>query len=115
MEFIIENWCTIIAILAIVFVVAVVIYRFVKKPTSEQLKQVREWLLWAVTIAEKELGGGTGKLKLRYVYDSFVVKFPWIAKVMSFTLFSDLVDDALIEMRELLSKNNTIAEYVAEK
>ena len=115
MEFIIENWYTIIAILAIVFAVGYMIYRFIKKPTSEQLNQVREWLLWAVTNAEKELGGGTGKLKLRQVYDLFVVRFPWIAKVMPFTLFSELVDDALIEMRELLDSNDAIAEYVVLK
>jgi len=115
MEFIIENWYVIIAILAIVFVIGFLIYRYTKKPTSEQLDQVREWLLWAVTNAEKELGGGTGKLKLRHVYDLFIVRFPWIAKVMPFTLFSKLVDEALVEMRNLLNSNEAIAEYVIEK
>ena len=56
-------------------------------PTNEQLKKVKEWLLWAVAEAEKELGSGTGQLKLRYVYDMFIVKFPSLAKIISFETF----------------------------
>ena len=54
------------------------VYVFVKRPHTEQLKSVKEWMLFAVTKAEKELGSGTGKLKLRYVYDMFIAKFPWL-------------------------------------
>ena len=83
-----------------------------KVPGREQLDKVREWLLWAVTEAEKELGDGTGKLKLRQVYDLFVVRFPWMAKAVSFELFSDLVDDALDEMREMLRSNKAVKALV---
>ena len=76
------------------------------------LRSVREWLLWAVTEAEKELGGGTGKLKLRQVYDLFVTRFPWLAKIVSFELFSDMVDDALDEMREMLQNNKAVQQLV---
>lgn len=115
MEFIIENWYIIVATATVIAMLGFAIYLFVNKPTSEQLTQVREWLLWAVTEAERELGSGTGKLKLRQVYDLFVVRFPWIAKVMTFAVFSTLVDDALIEMRKLLDTNDAVAEYVVEK
>ena len=67
---------------------------------------------WAVTEAEKELGGGTGKLKLRQVYDLFVTRFPWLAKIVSFELFSDMVDDALDEMREMLANNQAVKALV---
>lgn len=112
MEFLIENWHMIIACLAVLAMVCVFIFRFFKLPTSEQLAKVREWLLWAVTEAEKDLGDGTGKLKLRQVYDLFVVRFPWIAKVVSFEVFSGLVDDALEEMREMLKNNPEVKNYV---
>ena len=69
-------------------------------------------MLWAVTEAEKSLGGGTGKLKLRQVYDLFVVRFPWLAKVIPFGLFSEIVDDALEEMREMLKTNTEVKNYV---
>lgn len=113
MEFLINNWFMILAFAAIVVVAAMAIYRFFNMPTKEQLDNLREWLLGAVTEAEKELGGGTGKLKLRQVYDAFVARFPWLAKVISFATFSDMVDDALEEMREMLDKNEAVQDYVA--
>ena len=113
MEYIIENWYLLFAFFALAATMALALYSFFKKPTPEQLDNLREWLLGAVTEAEKELGGGTGRLKLRQVYDLFVARFPWLAKVISFTTFSDMVDDALVEMRELLAKNEAVQAYVA--
>ena len=112
MEFILENWPIIVAVIAVVAVAAVAVARFVGLPTDAQLSKVREWLLWAVTEAEKDLGGGTGKLKLRQVYDLFVTRFPWHAKLVSFELFSDMVDDALEEMREMLDTNQAVKAFV---
>lgn len=113
MEFIMDYWYIILASIVVAVVGVVLAVRFFKQPSSEQIKLVKEWLLWAVLEAEKELGSGTGKLKLRYVYDLFVSKFPWLAKIISFDMFSALVDDALDEMRELLNRNDAVAEYVA--
>ena len=67
---------------------------------------------FAVTQAEKELGGGTGQIKLRYVYDMFVVKFPSLVKFISFETFSFMVDEALIKMRHLLQTNEKVEKYV---
>lgn len=112
MDFIVENWYVIVALLAAVAVAAVLAVRFFKMPTAKQLATVKEWLLYATTLAEKELGGGTGKLKLRYVYDMFVTKFPWVAKVLSFDSFSDMVDESLGSMNDLLSKNAAVQLFV---
>ncbi len=112
MEFIVDNWAVLVATLAIVAVAIVAIVRFVGLPTASQLAKVKEWLLWAVTEAEKELGGGTGQLKLRQVYDLFVTRFPWLAKLISFELFSTMVDEALDEMRHLLDTNTAVAAFV---
>ena len=62
--------------------------------------------LW--TRREKEFGSGTGKIKLRYVYDMFIVRFPWMAQVITFETFSGLVDKALEEMRVLLETNKQV-------
>lgn len=115
MEFLVENWYLLIAAAAIIVVAGVGIYTFLKKPTSEQLKAVKEWLLFAVTEAEKKLGGGTGEIKLRYVYDMFVGKFGFLAEIISFETFSALVDEALEEMREMLKNNEAVNAYVAGK
>ena len=39
----------------------------------------KEWLLFAVTEAEKSLGGGTGELKLHVTYDAFIKRFPLLS------------------------------------
>ena len=112
MEFIINYWYIIVAAIAALVVAGVAIYRYFGLPSDAQLDKVREWLLWAVTEAEKELGGGTGKLKLRQVYDLFVTRFPWLVRVVSFDLFSDMVDDALEEMRSMLQTNTAVKVLV---
>ena len=81
-------------------------------PSDRQLNKVREWLLYAVTVAEKELGAGTGKLKLRYVYDMFVQRFGWLAKVITFEMFSMMVDEALEKMKTMLSDNKEVQKLV---
>lgn len=86
--------------------------KFVQMGQQQQIKMMSEWLLLAVVQAEKELGSGTGKIKLRYVYDKFIQRFGIIAKLMPFEMFSELVDKALEEMKELLSNNEQLAKYV---
>lgn len=93
----------------------IVIYSFVKMPSDKQLNKVREWLLYAVTKAEKELGAGTGKLKLRYVYDMFVARFEWLAKVITFDMFSMMVDEALEQMRTMLDSNEAVQKLIANE
>lgn len=112
MEFIINNWYIVVSIFAILTAAGIAAYRYFKIPGEAQLAKVREWLLWAVTGAEKELGGGTGRLKLRQVYDLFLTRFSWLARIVPFGLFSDMVDDALEEMREMLKNNKAVKELV---
>lgn len=71
--------------------------------------------LYAVTKAEKELGAGTGKLKLRYVYDMFVARFEWLAKVITFDMFSMMVDEALEQMRTMLDSNEAVQKLIANE
>ena len=113
MNFIIENWYIILALAAVLGVAVWYVYRYFNLPSEAQLAKVREWLLWAVTEAEKELGGGTGKLKLRQVYDLFVTRFPWLARIVPFDLFSSMVDDALEDMREMLKTNQAVKAHVS--
>ena len=112
MEIIVNNWYIILALAAVLGMATWYIYRYFNLPSEAQLAKVREWLLWAVTEAEKELGGGTGKLTLRQVYDLFVTRFPWLARIVPFDLFSSMVDDALEEMREMLKTNQAVKAHV---
>lgn len=107
-----QNWYLVIATLAVLIVAIISIMNFFQKPTSEQIQALKEWLLFAVSEAEKALGSGTGKLKLRYVYDMFLEKFPYIAKFLTFEKFSEYVDEALEEMKKLLETNPKISSYI---
>ena len=70
------------------------------------------WLVWAVTEAEKTFGSGTGQLKLHKAYDLAVASFPTIAKLIPFPVFKWLVDRALVTMREMIEKNGKIAGVI---
>lgn len=108
----IDNWFLVIALICVICAGVGVVWHFYNEPSSVQIQKVKEWLLLAVTQAEKELGGGTGQLKLRYVYDLFLTKFPWLAKIISFTQFSLYVDEALEKMKEMLKSNVAVQNLV---
>lgn len=114
-EFLAENWQLLVVLLAIICVAAYWLYSFIKSSRGEQLSKVQEWLLLAVAEAERVFGGGTGQLKLRYVYDLFISKFPIAAKFVSFTLFSQMVDIALEKFNQILASNKKVQAYVSEQ
>lgn len=83
-------------------------YNGSQEMSETQREAVREWLLYAVTIAEAQWGGGTGKLKLRHVYDRFARRFPDVVRLVPFNTFSAWVDEALVEMRKMLETNPAV-------
>ena len=103
-----ENWYVIFALVVLVIATIVVIVR------NMSIEKMKEWLKYAVSIAEKQLGSGTGQLKLRQVYDSFVAKYKWISVLISFEKFSELVDEALEWMRNEMEENKNIKNYITE-
>lgn len=112
MMWLIENWFLCVALATLTCAAVMAAYRFLGMPSAKQAAAIKEWLLYACMEAEKELGSGTGQLKLRYVWDLFIARFPAAAKVVSFDMFSGWVDGALEEMRQLLSQNKAIREVV---
>lgn len=75
----------------------------------------KNWLVWAVSEAEKVLGSGTGQLKLRYVYDSAIIRFPVLAKLIPFTAFSKMVDTALEIMNDMIASNSAISVAITNQ
>ena len=114
MTWLIENWFLLVAIAAALGVSVWAVYRFFGLPTEKQREKVKEWLIWACIEAERALQSGTGQLKLRQVYDMFcaVPAFTWVAKIISFELFSEWVSDALATAKEMMINNKALAEYV---
>lgn len=111
-ELIIKNMGLIIGTIILIALVGLTIKEFIELGKEKQLEKVREWLLYACIMAEKKLGGGTGKVKLRYVYDLFVEKFSFLKSLVTFEQFSGMVDEALVKMREMLEKNPNVAMLV---
>lgn len=112
MSWLIDNWYVVVGLLAVLVCAGFAIYKFFGLPTEKQIACIKEWLKYAVTVAEKELGSGTGQLKLRYVYDMFVDKFPSVSKIIPFETFSTWVDEALMWLEKQLSNNNNISQYI---
>ena len=104
MDWLINNWYY------IVFFIGVILICIYGCMTGK----VKEWLKYAVIEAEKYLGSGTGQLKLRAVYDMFVETYPVFSKILPFSIFSKMVDDALEWMRIQLENNVNIKYYVEE-
>ena len=115
MEFLVNYWYLLVAAIAVLAIAGYTIYAFTKRPTKEQITKVKEWLLYAVTAAEKELGSGTGQIKLRYTYDMFISKFPYLVKVVPFEMFSLLVDESLDKFRNMLDNNTNLQSYIEQK
>ena len=94
-------------IIAVAIVVVIIAFLL-----TGNIKKLKEWLIYAVAAAEKELGSGTGQLKLREVYDKFIDRFPILAKFIPFTTFSNFVDEALETLDKWLENNVAIQKYV---
>lgn len=111
-EFVTNYWYVIVGLIAIIALVVARVKGFIKLPTDKQIERVKEWLKYAVTEAEKELGTGTGQAKLRLVFDMFIQRFPIFSKFITFQTFSDWVDIALEWLNKQLDTNEKLAEYV---
>ena len=107
-----DNMIIAIGIIGIIAAAAYAIYYFMNLSKEKQLQMVKDWLLLAVVEAEKALGSGTGQIKLRYVYDLFISKFKYLSLVISFSQFSELVDQALDTMRNMTSNNKQVENYI---
>ena len=111
---IISLWYVWLTILAVGFVCGFYVYKFLRKPTSEQIENVKQWLVWACVEAEAKFHEGTGVIKLRMVYVWFIEKFPVLSEIISFEIFSQWVDDALEETKHIIETNKAINKYVSE-
>lgn len=106
-NYIIANWDFILLIVA---AVAVMIFAIFKGNKSVVMK-----MLYAlVTEAEKNMGGGTGSLKLASVIEEIYPKLPTVIKMfITDTMLKKWVEDALIVAKDAWEKNANIAQYIA--
>jgi hypothetical protein len=113
MEWLMNNWYLVIAFVVVGIVIGISIKKWFDQPTDAQVASIKQWLLFAVTEAEKALGGKTGQLKLHMVYDMAIAKFSWLS-IIPFETFGEWVDEALVDMQDML-KNEHINAIVQDK
>lgn len=120
MKWIIENWTMVIVLLAMAAGPLAYFRRIMALPPEDRIPEIKddvrekiiEWLKGQVSKAEKELGGGTGELKLRDVYDSFIKVWPNEAEIATFKEYSEMVDEALTWMKKQMEKNERIKTHI---
>lgn len=112
MKWFIENWSLLVIIAIVIFLGIVYINRFMRIPSAGKIELIKQWALYIVIEMERLYGNGTGSLKLAAAYDAFIKTFPDLVPIVSFELFSKVIDEALVRMRHLLSTNLDIKNYV---
>ena len=112
LKYIVENWYVFVGLIALLAGAIVSVVYFLRKPTEEQIKSVKEWLKYAITMAEANLGSGTGALKLRQVYDKFATTFPKLVYFVSFEQFQKWVSEALPWLENQLNSNSAVQDLI---
>lgn len=106
LNFIVEYWDFIL--LAVAAVAAVVFFAFKGNKTV-----IMRMLYALVTEAEKELGSGTGSLKLATVIAKIYPKLPAVIKLfVTEKTITKWVEEALTAAKEAWKQNAAIAEYI---
>lgn len=106
---IINNFAFWIVLFVVCFGLGMFLDKFIKKSKAQKMQTVKDWLLYAIAMAERELGSGTGRIKLGQVYEQFLLVFPQLQRFISFDTFAKMVDDVLEEFAELVEENVVIA------
>lgn len=112
MAYLKSNIVTLIFAVVLLGLIGMAIYADIKRKNADNVKR---WLRWAVVQAEKDFGSNTGQLKLMFVYNLMICRFPLIGKMIPFSTFSSWVDEALRWMNEQLDINDSIKKVVCKE
>lgn len=131
LQWIYNNLPMLLAIGAVSIGIAIRIRRFMRmsaeqkqailKEQSDKIVQlVKEQLLALVTIAEKNWGSGTGKLKKSEVWQALLTQYGQLSGyitdgLIDKELVDSLIDDAVIEMEHLKETNPNMATAISQE
>lgn len=122
-----DHWTEILMLVAVVGGCAYWVYGFVtankgnlKEATIELAKkQVKNIMLRLVSDAEMEWGSDTGKIKRSQVIDAVFDRYPILRQVTNqdelLEWLDTIIDQALIEMREILKAQEAVDVIVEDK
>jgi hypothetical protein len=108
-NFLIENWDSVLLVIAVAATLVFLWYRGNKKI-------VFKILYCLVTEAEKVFGGGTGSLKQATVFTQIYEKLPKIFRTfISAATLEKWIDEALVIAKKKWETNGYIGEYISNK
>lgn len=104
MEILLANVELIIFIILVLFGVGYNIYKFFTSPSEKRQELIKIWLIQAVTEAELTwTEKGLGYIKFSQVYKKLIEHYGLLAKFIPKETVEDLVEQALIIMKETLN------------
>lgn len=131
LQFIYDNLPMLLAIGAVSIGIAVKIKQFMKLSKEEKEAQLKaqgeqivallkKQLLAVVTKAEKEWGGGTGTIKKAWVWEQLTIQYNRLMEfieggIIDKELVDDLIEAAVDELNEQLTKNTKVAAAVGQE
>lgn len=120
LTFLNDNWTLLLTIGGAVAGIVIKTRSWFAKSKDEKIaaaiEALRVSMLSLVTEAEKEYGGGTGSVKRSQVLQKIFEQYPVLAQAVKIDdttkLLDSMIDDALVEMRELLENNEAFYDLI---
>ena len=109
-----ENWYLIVCAVCALILMIMKIIQFLDLPTDKKIEEIKKRLLEFCTQAEIDIGSETGRLKLSQVYNKFCEAYPYLKKWISYERFSELVDEVLPIMKEILANKEAKGKSITE-
>lgn len=112
-DFFVENWSMLATFLAVLIAFAVRVRTWLKKDKQARIdsavKAVRNSMLSLVASAEDQYGHGTGAIKRSQVLEKIYERYPVLANANLETELDNMIYDALVDLREVLEKEEKAA------
>ncbi len=115
LEFVNENWTTIVVIIGLIIAIAKKGVAFFSKSDEEKIaiakKQIQETMLKLITDAEENYNEWkqAGSIKRAQVIDKLFANYPILSKVTNqedlIKWIDDVIDESLITLREIVENN----------
>lgn len=115
LEFVNENWTTIVVIIGLIIAIAKKGVAFFSKSDEEKIaiakKQIQETMLKLITDAEENYNEWkqAGSIKRAEVIDELFANYPILSKVTNqedlIKWIDDVIDESLITLREIVENN----------
>ena len=125
LQFINDNWTTLIIIISLVIAIAEKIKSYCKKSEKEKIEtakaQISQVILKLITDAEKDYNDWekAGSIKRAQVIQKVFTDYPIFSKIGNqeeiVAFIDDAINNALKELRKIVAQNNQTADEASKK